>query len=50
MIVGDDDDKKSARVAIFHPLYKLYACSVHQIGGKLVVYSIFSETASEYKE
>lgn len=47
MIVGDDDEKKSARIAFFHPLYQIFGCAIFKKGAKLVIYSIFAETVSE---
>lgn len=47
MVVGDGDEKKGLRTAIFHPLYKEFACSVRKSGNKNIIYTIFAQTVSE---
>jgi hypothetical protein len=46
MVVGDGDEKKGVRTAIFHPLYKEFACSVRKSGNKNIVYTIFAQSVS----
>jgi hypothetical protein len=50
MVVGDGDEKKMVRTAIFHPLYREFACSVRTIGNKHMVYTIFAENVVEAVE
>lgn len=47
MIVGDGDEKKGMRTAIFHPLYKEFACSVYKTGNKNILYTLFAQTVKE---
>lgn len=47
MVVGDGDEKKGSRTAIFHPLFREFACSVRKMGNKNIVYTIFAQSVSE---
>jgi hypothetical protein len=50
MVVGDGDEKKMIRTAIFHPLYREFACSVRKAGNKYMVYTIFAENVVDAVE
>lgn len=47
MIVGDGDEKKGVRTAIFHPLFKQFACSVQKSGNKNILYTIFAQSVKQ---
>lgn len=47
MVVGDGDEKKGSRTAIFHPLYRDFACAVRRTGNKLVVFTVFAQSVQE---
>lgn len=42
MIIGDGDEKKGSRTAIFHPLFKEFACAVSKQGSKLTIYTVYA--------
>lgn len=43
MIVGDGDEKKGSRVAIFHPVYTEFGAAVRVRDGRAVVCTIFAQ-------
>lgn len=47
MVVGDGDEKKGSRTAIFHPLFREFACSVRKTGNRNIVYTVFGQNISE---
>lgn len=50
MIVGDGDEKKGSRKAIFHPLYREFACAVRKTGNKNIIYCAFAQSVQENTE
>ena len=42
MIVGDGDEKKGSRTAIFHPLFREFACSILKKGSKITIFTIYA--------
>lgn len=47
MVVGDGDEKKGSRTAIFHPLYREFGCAVRKSGNKNIIYTIFAQSVEE---
>jgi hypothetical protein len=47
MIVGDGDEKKGSRTAIFHPLFRDFACSIVRKGSKIIINTVYAESVSE---